>query len=289
MKYLGIPIDFAKPHGADALFAPNSLHWQVFKNPVVLGVGGIAAVLLELAEPRVRHGVWDHSSFRTKPFERMKRTGTAAMITVYAPRETAKAVIERVERMHARVNGVTPCGQNYRANDPELLSWVQATASYGFVEAYSRLIGDFGEAERDTYYSESLASSSNYGASDAPRSIADQRALFQRFSPLLEPSDILQEFISLTRKALPGPGRFTGLFVRAAVDLLPEHLIERLDLQAHRSSERSWNMVKRLARLAERRAIPGTAPVLACKRMGLPGGWLYRRRTAESAAQTGTL
>ena len=284
MKYLGHTIDFSEPKGADALFAPTSLHWQVFKNPVVLGVGGIAAVMLELAEPRVRHGVWDHSSFRTKPFERMKRTGTAAMITVYAPADTAKSVIDRVGRMHSQVKGVTPCGQDYRADDPDLLSWVQVTASYGFVEAYARLIGRFGDEERSTYYAESAASSAHYGASNAPRSLADQQALFERFTPLLEPSDILQEFIVITKKALPGPGRFTGLFVRAAVDLLPEHLIDRLDLHEHRASERSWNMVKRLAKIAERRAIPGSPPVQASKRMGLPGGWLHRKQRLESAA-----
>ena len=115
---------------------------------------------------------------------------------------------------------------------PELLSWVQVTASYGFVEAYARLIGRFGDDERNAYYSESSASSSHYGASSAPKSLADQRALFQRFEPLLEPSEILQDFIAITQKALPGPGRFTGLFVRAAVDLLPEQLIDKLDLQA---------------------------------------------------------
>ena len=216
MKYLGLPIDYSAPKGAPALFAPDSLHWQVFKNPVVLGVGGIAAVLLELAEPRVRHGVWDHSTFRTKPFERMKRTGTAAMITVYAPRETAVSVIERVGRMHARVHGVTPCGKAYRADDPELLSWVGVTASYGFIEAYARLIGTFGDKERDAYYAESGASSAHYGANQTPQSLADQRSFFKYIAPSLEPSDILQDFIRITKKALPGPGRFTGLFVRAA-------------------------------------------------------------------------
>lgn len=41
----------------DALTSPDSLSWQVFKNPVAMFVGGIAAGLLELAEPRVRTGV----------------------------------------------------------------------------------------------------------------------------------------------------------------------------------------------------------------------------------------
>ena len=73
------PVDFSAPRGEPALAAPDSVSWQVFKNPVALFIGGVAAVLLELAEPRVRHGVWDHSSFRERPMQRLQRTGLAAM------------------------------------------------------------------------------------------------------------------------------------------------------------------------------------------------------------------
>ncbi|HYE43013.1 MAG TPA: oxygenase MpaB family protein, partial [Caulobacteraceae bacterium] len=63
----GRAIDFASPPGEPAMAAPDSVSWQVFKNPLTLFVGGVAAVILELAEPRVRAGVWDHSSFRRDP------------------------------------------------------------------------------------------------------------------------------------------------------------------------------------------------------------------------------
>ncbi len=64
----GMPrVDFTKPAGAPALFAPNSVSWRVMKNPVALFIGGIAAVILELAEPRVRTGVWEHTTFRSDP------------------------------------------------------------------------------------------------------------------------------------------------------------------------------------------------------------------------------
>ena len=147
-----------------------------------------------------------------------------------------------------------------------------------------RLLGGLQDTDRDRFYGESKNSSAHYGALNSPKTLTDQRDLFSRFRPLLEPSDILQDFISITRKALPGPTRFTGLFVRAAVDLLPDHLIDRLELQEHRSSERSLKMVRRLAAMAERRAIPGTPPVQASKRMGLPGNWLYRKKQLESVA-----
>jgi uncharacterized protein (DUF2236 family) len=63
----------------------------------------------------------------------MKRTGMAAMVTVYGARSRAAGMIAGIGRMHGRVSGVTPDGQPYRADDPELLDWVQATASYGFM------------------------------------------------------------------------------------------------------------------------------------------------------------
>src|SRR5690606_17697375 len=75
--------DFTRPAGEPALSSPGSVSWTVFGNPVSLFIGGITAVLLELAEPKVRSGVWDHTSFRTDPLKRMRRTGLAAMVTVY--------------------------------------------------------------------------------------------------------------------------------------------------------------------------------------------------------------
>ena len=36
-------VDFLRPAGAAALYAPDSLAWQIFKNPVSLFIGGITA------------------------------------------------------------------------------------------------------------------------------------------------------------------------------------------------------------------------------------------------------
>ncbi|MGN6551763.1 MAG: oxygenase MpaB family protein, partial [Pararhizobium sp.] len=96
----GREIDFSEPRGEPALAAPESLSWIIFKNPISLFIGGVAGVLLELAEPQVRDGVWQHTSFRSDPLQRLKRTGLAAMITVYGPRSTAEAMIAGVRRLH---------------------------------------------------------------------------------------------------------------------------------------------------------------------------------------------
>ena len=49
--------DFLRPAGEAALVSPDSVSWRVFKNPLSLFIGGVAAVIMELAEPRVRTGV----------------------------------------------------------------------------------------------------------------------------------------------------------------------------------------------------------------------------------------
>lgn len=266
---MGRHIDFRRPQGAPALVPAESISWRVFANPVTVIIGGITAVLLELAEPRVRTGVWEHSGFRQQPFARMKRTGIAAMITVYAPRETAEAVIAGVTRMHGRISGKTPDGAAYRAMDQDLLNWVQATAGYGFVESYSAYACSLSEAEKDQFYSEGKAAAQLYGALGAPTSLAGQRALFAEMDRHLEPSDILHEFLDLAKSALPLPGALSSLIIKAGVDLLPPHLIERLQLAAYLPSEKGRKRLRQFAKLAGAMPKPGAPATQACKRMGI--------------------
>ena len=81
-SYLGWTLDYANPPGAPAFLGPDSVHWRIYKNPIALAVGGVAAVLLEFADARIRSGVWDHSTYKVDPIGRSKRTGVAAMVGV---------------------------------------------------------------------------------------------------------------------------------------------------------------------------------------------------------------
>ena len=170
-------VDFSRPAGEPALVSPDSVSWRIFKNPVSLFIGGVTAVIMELAEPRVRTGVWEHTTFRVNPIRRMRRTGLAAMVTVYGARSTAEGMIARVRRVHDRITGITPSGEAYRANDPELLNWVHGTAAYGFVQAYHAYVKPLTLLERNGYYAEGDMAAALYGASEAPASEADLDAI----------------------------------------------------------------------------------------------------------------
>jgi uncharacterized protein (DUF2236 family) len=271
-------VDFTAPRGAAALFAPDSVTWRVMKNPVSLTIGGVAAVILELAEPRVRTGVWEHTSFRRDPATRIRRTGYAAMVTFYAPDEAARAMIANVNAAHARIAGVTPSGVAYRADDEELLNWVQATAGFGFFEAYQRFVRPLTKDEADRVYAEGALSSALYGARGAPRSAAEMDVLFDAMRPKLERSEIVFEFLDIMRAAPLLPSRtLQRMMVRAAVDMTPAWVREILGLGPEfglRFGERA--LLKALGAAAERFVIADAPPAQACVRMGLPANYLYR-------------
>jgi uncharacterized protein (DUF2236 family) len=274
-------VDFARPAGEPGLVGPGSVSWRVFRNPVAMYVGGVAAVLLELGEPRVRHGVWDHSSFRRDPARRLRRTGEAAMVTVYGARSAFEALAARVGRMHERVRGETPAGVPYAASDPELLRWVQATAAWAFLEAYRAWVRPVSPADGDRYFAEGAAGAALYGVADPPGNEAAMRALVERTAPRLEGSLVLQELLSILRRApiLPAPLRpLQSTLAAAAVALVPRPLRARLDLSRERlpsAPERA--LLRGAAALAERTHLDAAPYAAASRRLGLPGDHLLRR------------
>ena len=229
----GPRFDFSGPWGEAALTTADSVHWRVFKNPVSLYIGGVAAVILELSEPRVRTGVWEHSSFRGDPVRRMQSTGMAAMVSVYGPRRAAEAMIARVVARHDQVRGVTASGEPYCANDPELLAWVLATTGFGFGGAYSRYVRPLSPEQLDRLYAESEPAARLYGLENPLTTQREMDLLFEVMKDRLEPSAILQEFLQIMRAApvLPRALRaLQAMFVRAAIDMTPDWARFRLGL-----------------------------------------------------------
>jgi uncharacterized protein (DUF2236 family) len=275
----GRRIDFTQPPGESAFAGPDSVSWRIFKNPIALLIGGITAVILELADPAVRTGVWNYSSFAKDPMGRLRRTGLAAMVTVYGPRSVAEPMIAGIVRMHARVVGETPAGEAFSANDVRLLSWVQATASYGFSAAYSHYVAPLSRLDFDRLYAEGAPAARCYGALDTPSSEAEWQAMLLGMRGRLEPSDIMGQFLRIMREtpALPAPLRWMQpMLVRAAIALVPEWMRVTLGLTTLPALTR---MEKRLVTLAgaalDRIVLPQSPPAQSCRRLGLPSAYLY--------------
>ncbi|HEX8444504.1 MAG TPA: oxygenase MpaB family protein [Allosphingosinicella sp.] len=283
----GGKVDFAYPPGEPALAGPDSVCWQVFRNPVSLFVGGIAAVILELAEPRVREGVWAHSSFRGAPIERLQRTGLAAMVTVYGPRSVAETMIGRIVRLHEGVSGTTPGGLPYSANDPELLTWVHATAAFGFLQGFTNFVHPLSATEQDAFYAEGVEAGRLYGVPEPPACRADMARILDSMAPELVASPILLEFLGIMQQAPvlpPGARLLQPMLVRAAISILPAWARRQLQLG------KGWDLgpaeerlLRAASRLAQRLRLDTSPAAQACVRLGLPidhlqSAWAKRTR-----------
>lgn len=266
----GMAFDFSQPAGEPALAPAHGVAWRVFGNPVSLFVGGVTAVLLELAEPSVRTGVWDHSSFQRDPAARLRRTGFAAMMTVYGPRSATEQLIARVVRMHGHVKGTTPGGVAYQANDPRLLDWVHATATFSFSEAYHSYVRPLSAAEKNAACAESQPAARLYGATGAPASRAAWDQLLAATAPGLEGSAILADFMRIMGAAplLPTALRpLQRLLVRAAVQITPEPVRSLPQLQGRGLRPGEKALVRALARAAARMPLGDTPQAQAARRL----------------------
>lgn len=296
--YLGWKVDYTVPAGEPALIAPDSVNWQVFKNPVALAIGGVCAVLLEFADARIRSGVWDHSVFKTDPIGRSKRTGTAAMVGTYGPASAARRVIQGVNNMHARVSGQTPSGEAYRALDPDLLDWVSATAGYGFITAYHQFVRQLTDEAFNEYFIASEPVTRLYGVQTPLRSLADFDAMMQPLLPRFEPHPINTEFLDIMKSGRAAPDVPKGLqsaLVHAAVDILPAPVRQRLELgPEYNLSPIGRLTVKAMAKLAERTPDLKGPAAQACERLGLPRSFLWkpaaeRQRLIQEARSRGAV
>ena len=86
----------------DGLLGPDALAWRVIAHPGSL-VGGLRSLMIQSLHPLAMAGVAEHSDFRRRPLDRLKRTTYYVAATAYGDRATAMEAVRRVKRRHASV------------------------------------------------------------------------------------------------------------------------------------------------------------------------------------------
>jgi uncharacterized protein (DUF2236 family) len=136
--------------------------WRVNREMILLAAGG-RALLMQIAHPKVAAGVAQHSQFQKDPFARLHRTMAAMWSIVFDPESQARAALEGIEKVHARVRGeVDPdegffAGTPYSANDQDLLLWVHATLIDSALAGYEQFVAPMSRTEKSAYYNDSKA------------------------------------------------------------------------------------------------------------------------------------
>ncbi|BFV60813.1 oxygenase MpaB family protein [Kitasatospora sp. CMC57] len=215
---------YDRPAGDPGLFGPNSVVWRVHGHPAGMLVGGFAALLLQALHPLAMAAVDANSDFRADPTGRLNRTARFVTSTTLGSTAAAEQAIAAVRRVHLRIHGTAPDGRPYRADDPELLTWVHTAEVYCFLTGYQRFSATpLSAAECDDHYAEAVRVAERLGAAATPRSRAEVAEYLAGIRPGLWVTPPALEVLRLLRGF--GRSRRERLAVRlltnASVDLLP--------------------------------------------------------------------
>lgn len=218
--------DLSAPLGDPGLYGPDSVIWRVHGDFPGMLCGGISALLMQMLHPLALAGVWDHSTFRQDMMGRLRRTSQFIAVTTFGNSVDAQTLIDRVKRIHLKVNGVDAHGAPYAASDPHLLTWVHVAETSRFLAAHLRYKNpSLSRAEQDRYYAEAAVVAEALGAEAVPKSVQTVEAYLLAMQPLLRCDERTREVLALLMNA-PAPSwqarPAMKIMMMAGIELLPE-------------------------------------------------------------------
>jgi uncharacterized protein (DUF2236 family) len=227
----------AQVNGASAtdvgLLGPDSVTWTVLGHPFAL-VGGIRSLIIQSLHPLAMAGVAQHSDYKHRQLDRLRRTSYYVAATAFGDTRTAHAAAARVRRLHRKVRGTDPVtGRPYAADDPQNLLWVHAVEWHSFLASHRAYSGvRLTPEQEDRYIAEGARMAALLGCPEeiVPKSVAEMRAYFESVRPELCCSAASREAIDSVlnpplsdRELLPlqAPLR---VVVQGALAIVPRHL-----------------------------------------------------------------
>jgi uncharacterized protein (DUF2236 family) len=214
-----------RPDPVLGFYGPDSLMWRINREAVLLGAGP-TALLLQIAHPHVAEGVAHHSTFEEDPFRRLHGTIRTTLGMVFGDAHEAERAVARLNTIHRDVRGeaLDPvarevAGASYRALDPALLLWVQATLIVTSVEAYRRWVGPLTDDELERFWQEARLVGVRLGIG-LDRSPSSWLALLDYWDTMLAPDGPIQ--------VTPTARRLSRTIVRPPLPLVPAPLVDVL-------------------------------------------------------------
>ena len=207
----------------DSWFGPDSVAWIIHTDWATL-IGGIESLLVQTLHPPTMAGVADHSDYKSDPFGRLNRTAQFIGMTIFGSAEEAQRSVDIVRTIHDRIEGHTPDGRPYRANDSENLLWVHATEVDGFLRGVQRYgSSTITPAMADQYVAEMARVGEALGIDRAPRSVAELDATLRQYRPHLHFGSQARDtvrWLAFPPNSLAAQGPY-AILLSAAVAMLP--------------------------------------------------------------------
>jgi uncharacterized protein (DUF2236 family) len=230
-----------------------------------------SAFLLQTMEPSIAAVVDEHSAFRTDPIGRGLRSLASVMMWVYADEESL-AEVERLRRLHAKLESVDANGVRHTALSSGPWAWVLLTGVHAFTvgEKYfgSRRAG---AADVDQMYAEMKQLMKGFKVLD--KEVPETYAEFERFFEAkieneLSDNNVVQDFLAGVRH--PGPPLGTPRWLKPLWNLLvnPIGYVQYLSVvgtlppSARRKIDVRWTRWQELQLRAFGRVVAWTVPLL---------------------------
>ncbi|MCF3962958.1 oxygenase MpaB family protein [Streptomyces fuscigenes] len=256
---------YAQPPGDPGLFGttPGDPVWRVHGQPTGMLTGGFAALMLQSLHPLAMAGVDQHSDFRADPVGRLNGTVRFITATTFGSSDAAREVVRLVRRIHTRVRGTAADGRPYRADDPDLLTWVHTAEVRSFLaghQAYAPRALRLTPAECDAYYRQVAPVGEALGARNVPttsaaveRYLADLRPGLHATAAAVDSVLFLRHFGRTRRERL-----VVRVLTNASTGLLPGWA--RAELGIHRPAPVRVSWDRPLATAAGRTLEWGLGP-----------------------------
>jgi uncharacterized protein (DUF2236 family) len=137
-------------------FGPDSVSWRVHREVTVL-FGGARAVLMQAAHPLVIAAARETGFYERNAWRRLQRTLILTYTITFGTKDEARAAAERINDIHARINGVDDVtGLPFDALDPELLLYVHACLVDSALLFEELTVGRLDGAGRQRFHEEQM-------------------------------------------------------------------------------------------------------------------------------------
>lgn len=223
---------------------------------------GPAAVLLQVAHPRVAQGVADHSDFRSDALARLRRTLNTVNRIAFGTLAEAEQMRAHLHRIHGNVRGSIAKGmpgeQGYSAFEPDLQLWVLATLVDAAIKGYETVWEPLSPTRREALYADFRQFGSYFGLrrDEGPQ---DYAAFADYFAAMLDHEVLCSHPLcaevaaAVVRPQNPRRDRWLGAMSSfLPIETVPARIRDRLGLRSTVSTRLRMRLLRALAPAAFR-------------------------------------